>query len=274
MIFPRRGCVWEHVADHLDHLPRKSLINGLVHHRRMANDDDTAGTDEPGNGSKGRRDKTDGDGDNIKTSVQLRGGGAHGAELEIAAIKLADEEHAGDHKDDIEKQPPVGQQSVDAEHDEDDGVVAGEVAEVVVDAGLHVGKVLGLGQALDIEELGQRTQVREARGQRGRPDAVEAVSQLEARRQHVDRDLDAGGHCGGLVTKSDEEKRRGKRKRRRREEEKSGGGRSKGFYSGLVGSSGDDADADAGAGASVLFVRWASGGWMVGLGKGGRRVGY
>ena len=184
----------------------------------MANNDDETGTNKPGNSSKRRGDKTDGNSNNIETGVELRGGGAERADLEVAAVKLADDEHAGGNEDDIKQKPPVGQEGVDAKHDKDDGIVAGEVAEVVVDTRLHVTKVLWLGEALDVEELGDRAQVGEARGQRRRPDAVEAITQLEARGDHFDRDLDARGHGGRLGREERREKRREEEKREEKEE--------------------------------------------------------
>lgn len=190
----------------------------------MANDDDEAGTNEPGNSSKGRRDKTDGDGNDVETGVELRGGGAESADLEIAAVELANDKHARGDKDDVEQKPPVGQEGVDAQHDKDDGIVAGEVAEVVVDTRLHLAKVLRLGEALDVKELGDGAQVGEARGQRRRPDAVEAVAELEARGDHFDRDLDAGGHFGGLGG-GERLGREGKRKRKKGRKKREEGGR-------------------------------------------------
>ncbi|EPE05826.1 hypothetical protein F503_08357 [Ophiostoma piceae UAMH 11346] len=78
----------------------------------MANDDDEAGTDKPGNSSKGRGDKTDGNRNDVETGVELRGGGAERADLKIAAVKLADDEHAGGNEDNIEQKPPVGQEGL------------------------------------------------------------------------------------------------------------------------------------------------------------------
>lgn len=150
-----------------------------------------ARSNEPEQGRERRGNETDGDADNQETRPELRGGGPEGSNLEIAPVQLADAEHARHHKDDIKEEQPVGQQSVDAEHEEDDGIVAGEVAQVVVDARLHLAKVGGLGQALEVEELGDGPQVGEATAQRSGAQALEALSQVEAGRDEVEGDLDA-----------------------------------------------------------------------------------
>lgn len=185
MVFPIGAQIWELAADHLDRLPGKSLIDGLVHKRSMANDDQAAGANQPHDSEEGRREKTDRDGNDVQSRVQLRSGEAVLANLEITAVELADEPHAGNDEDDVEEQPRVGEQGVDAEHHEHDGIIAGEVAQVVVDAGLHLGKVLGLGEALEIEELGERAQVREAVSNRARTEVLETLAHVEARRQDV-----------------------------------------------------------------------------------------
>jgi hypothetical protein len=54
----------------------------------------------------------------------LRGGEAILANLEVLSVKLADCPHAHRDKDDIEEQDQVGEQGVDGEHNEDNGIVA------------------------------------------------------------------------------------------------------------------------------------------------------
>lgn len=106
--------------------------------------------------------------------------------MKVVALKLADAEHAADNEADNEEEEQVCEQAVDAEHDEDSGVVAGKVAKVVVDSALNLAKVGGLGDTLDIEELGDGPQVGEARGDRRRAQAVEAAGEVHAGRQGVD----------------------------------------------------------------------------------------
>lgn len=128
----------------------------------MANDDQAAGANQPHDSEEGRREKTDRDRNDVQSRVQLRSGEAVLANLKITAVELANEPHAGNDEDNVKEQPRVSEQGVDAEHHEHDSIVAGEVAQVIVDAGLHLGEVFGLGEALDIEELRERAQVREA----------------------------------------------------------------------------------------------------------------
>lgn len=191
MVFPIGAHVWELAADHLDRLPGKSLLQGLIHDGCVAKNDHTAGANEPHDGAEGRRNQADRDGNDVQTGVQLGGGEAGLADLEVLAVELADEKHAEDDEDDVEKKPGVGEQSIDAEHGKDHGIVAGEVTEVVVDTRLGFGEVLGLRQPLEVEELRDGPEVRESAGQGGRTDAVESVSQLETARQSVNGDLDA-----------------------------------------------------------------------------------
>lgn len=84
--------------------------------------------------------------------------------MQVIALELADTEHATNDKADDKEQKQVGEQAVNAEHGEYCGIVAGEIAQVVVHATLDLTKIGGLGDALHIEELGDGSQVGEARG--------------------------------------------------------------------------------------------------------------
>lgn len=196
MVFPTGAQIWELAADRLDRLPGKSLIDGLVHKSSVAENDHARSTDEPEQRREGRREQAHGNGDDEETGPQLGGGGAEGTDLEITAVKLADEEHACNDEDDVEQQQPVGEQRVDAEHEEDDAVVAREVGEVVVPSRLDLAKVARLGEALHVEELADGAQVGEPSGQAAGAHAVEAVLDVQAGRQGVDGNLDAS-HCVG-----------------------------------------------------------------------------
>lgn len=165
----------------------------------MAKDDNAAGADQPHDGAERRRDQTDRNRDDVQTSVELRGREASRADLEVLAVQLANDVHAEDNEDDVEQKPRVGEKGVDAEHHEDDGIVAGEVAQVVVDARLDFGEVLRLRHPLDIEELRDRAEVGKTAGHRGRAKATEPVSQVEPARQSVDRDREARHVEGRLV---------------------------------------------------------------------------
>lgn len=157
----------------------------------MTQNSDAAGTDEPEDGGEWRGNEAQRNGDADERGVELGGGGSEGADLEIRTLQLANSPHSSDDEEDDEQQREVGDQAVDGQHDENDGIVAGEVAEVVVDAALDLAKVLGLGDALDVEELGDGLEVGEARGQGLRAHALEAPREVEARGEGVERNADA-----------------------------------------------------------------------------------
>jgi hypothetical protein len=166
----------------------------------VTDDAHTRGTDEPESGAEGVGDDGEGNGDDEQSSVELRSGGAEVANLDIATLEFTDTKHATNNEENVEGQEPVCEQSVDAQHDEEDGIVAGEIAKVVVDAVLDLAKVLGLGDLLEVEELGDRLQVGEAGADGLRADTVKATLQIEARCDgidgKVDRHLDGVGEVG------------------------------------------------------------------------------
>ena len=88
--------------------------------------------------------------------------GTRETNIQISSLKLADAEHTTYDQDDDKQQEQVREQAVDAEHDEDDGIVAAEVRQVVVDSGLHIAEVSGLRESLEVEELRERLEVGEA----------------------------------------------------------------------------------------------------------------
>lgn len=156
----------------------------------MAENADARRTDKPESGTKGIGDDGKGNGDDEQSGVQLRSGGAEVANLDVATLELADTVHTTNDEEDVESQEPVCEQGVDAQHDEEDGIVAGEVAKVVVDAVLYFAKVLGLGDLLEVEELGDRLQVGEAGTDGLRADTVKATLQVESRRDGIDGKID------------------------------------------------------------------------------------
>lgn len=157
----------------------------------MAQDGDTRGADQPEDGAKRRGPQAERDRNDEEGSVELRGSSAPAGNLEVIAFELADAEHAADDEANDEEQQQVCEQAVDAEHDEDGGIVAGEVAEIVVDSALHLAEVGRLGDALDVEELGDGPQIGEARRDRRRAQAVKAAGQVHAGRQGVDGNVEA-----------------------------------------------------------------------------------
>lgn len=142
----------------------------------MAKNDHAAGTNQPHDGADGRRNQTHGNGDDIETRVELGGSNAGLTDLEVCAVESANQVHTSDNKDNIEQEPGVGKEGVDAKHYKDDSIVAGEVAKVVVDARLGLGEIGRLGHALDVEELRDRAEIREAVGHGGATKAREAIA--------------------------------------------------------------------------------------------------
>ena len=164
----------------------------------MTYDSDTGCANEPESRRKGRGPKSGRNCNDEERSVQLRGSSAPATELEIISLQLADSEHATDYEADDEEKPQVGDQAVDAEHDENGGIVARKVAQVVVDSALYLAKVGGLGNALEVEELGNWSQVGESRGDGGIAQAVEAPTEVHPGCQGIDGDAEAR-HDGGCV---------------------------------------------------------------------------
>ena len=189
MVFPIGAQIWELAADHLDRLPGKSLIDGLIHKRSVAEDDHAASTDQPQRRGQRRCDDSYRDRNAVQRRVELRGCEALLAELQVAAVEFANDIVPADNEHDVEEQIEVGEQRIDGEHDKHGRVVAGEVAQVVVDTRLHLAKVGRLRDALEVEELADGAEVGESRGDGSRPEAGEPVSQVKARRQSVQRDL-------------------------------------------------------------------------------------
>ncbi|KAB8337210.1 hypothetical protein FH972_021512 [Carpinus fangiana] len=114
------------------------------------------------------------------------------AHVQVSAAEFADAPHAGDDEDDVEQEPEVCDERVDGQHDEDDGIVAGEVGQVVVDSVLDLCKVLGLGHALEVEELADGLQVGEAGADGLVAQALEPVAEIQTRGQGIYGDVDAG----------------------------------------------------------------------------------
>ena len=163
----------------------------------MAEDGDTRGSNQPKKGTQGRCLEGKGHGNDEQGSVELGWGSAPAADLEIIALELADTVHSTDNKGDDEHQPQVCDQTVDAEHCEDDGIVAGEVRQVVVDPALGLAEVGGFRHALEIEEFANWSQVGKARGDGLRTQAFEAAGEVHPRGEGIDGN--ANPRHGGWV---------------------------------------------------------------------------
>ena len=142
----------------------------------MSNNANARCANQPQDSADRRRPDTKGNCNNQKTSVELRRSCAGESNIEVSALELADAEHAADDEDNDEEQEQVCKQAVNAEHDEEDGIVAAEVGQVVVDTGLNLAKVLRLRQALEVEKLADGLEVGEAAAESLRANALKAAA--------------------------------------------------------------------------------------------------
>lgn len=110
----------------------------------MTDNADTRGTDKPKSGAKGVGEDGKRHGDDNQTGVELRSSGAESTNLDITTLEFADTVHTTNDEENDESQEPVGDQGVDAQHNKENGIVAREVAKVVVDTVLDLAKVLRL----------------------------------------------------------------------------------------------------------------------------------
>lgn len=157
----------------------------------MAEDGDGRGANEPQDGRDGRGPQTQGNGDDEQGRVELARSSPSETNVQVGALQLANAVHAAGDENDDEEQDGVCEERVDGQHDEEDGIVGAEVAQVVVHARLDLAKVLRFANALDVEEFADGLEVGEARGQRGVANALEARAQIQARRQGVDGNAEA-----------------------------------------------------------------------------------
>ena len=162
----------------------------------MTQDSDTRGSDKPEHGGEGRSPQAEGDRNDEESCVELRGGSTPAAELEVVALELADTKHANNKEAYDEEQQQVGEKAVDAEHGKDGGVVAREVSQVEIDSALDFAEVGRLGDALNIEELGDGPQVGEPRGYGCVAQTVETAREVHPRRQGVDGNAEARHDVG------------------------------------------------------------------------------
>ena len=161
---------------HLDRFLRERCCYIFVHKRSMSNNANARCANQPQDSADWRSPDTERNGNNQKTSVKLRRSCAGESDIEVGALKLANTEHAADYEYNDEEQEQVCKQAVNAEHDEEHGIVAAEVGQVVVDASLDLAKVLRLRQALEVEELADGLEVGEAAAESLRADALKTAA--------------------------------------------------------------------------------------------------
>lgn len=163
----------------------------------MAKNGDAGGSDQPESSGERVCDYTNRDCYTQHGGVELSCGSTEETNIEIAALELADSPHATNYEDDVEEQKQVGEQSVDAEHDEKDGIIAGEIAEVVIDAVLDFAKVLRFRETLEVKKFANGFQIGKAAGDGLRADTVEAALQVQTRGNGVEWNIHpGGGECG------------------------------------------------------------------------------
>lgn len=153
----------------------------------MAKHRHTSGTNQPEHRGDRGGPNTQGNRNDEQTSVELRSVKTSETQFQITAFQFPNTVETTGDEDYDEEEQEVGQQAVDAEHDEDDGIVAGEVGQVVVHTTLNFTEVSGLGETLHVEEFGDRTEVGEPRTDGLSADAVEAIAEL--RGEGTDREL-------------------------------------------------------------------------------------
>lgn len=163
MVFPIGAYRKEFAADHLDRLLGKSILDRLFHKSGVTESSHASSTNQP----EGKRDRgcpeTERNSNDEQSRVELRGTCAKEADVEIATVEFANSVHTTGDQDNDKQKNGVCEETVDAQHEEDDKVVAGEVGEVVVDTALHFAKVGWLGDTLNVEELGDGLEVGETR---------------------------------------------------------------------------------------------------------------
>lgn len=128
----------------------------------MTQDGDSRSSNEPKSSRERVGNDCEWDGQNDESSIELCRGGTEETNIKVTTLELADTVHATDDKKNNKGKKPVGEQSIDTQHDKEDGIVASKVAQVVVDSVLDLTEVLRLGKSLQVEELGQWLQVGEA----------------------------------------------------------------------------------------------------------------
>lgn len=124
MVFPIGAHVWELAADHLDRLPGKSLIDGLIHKSSVTNNGDAAGTEQPENGAESWSNEAKNGNSDQQSSVALRRCSAESSNDEILSVQFAKKPQAGEKQNDVEQQEGAGDQGVDAENEETSSIVA------------------------------------------------------------------------------------------------------------------------------------------------------
>lgn len=164
MVFPHRAKRVELAADHLYRLLGKSRLDGLVHKCCVAEDADTRGANKPKCGSQRIGDEAERHSNADQSRVELGNGSTCETHIKIASFQFPNPIHPSNHQENNEEKEPVCEESVKSQHGEDHHIVAGEVAEVIVDSRLGFREVGRLGDSLEVEKLAEGFEVGESVG--------------------------------------------------------------------------------------------------------------
>lgn len=176
----------EHAVDHLNRLLGKSRLDRLVQKDRMSENSHCAGADEPEYSGEWRGDQEERDGDEEQPGIELTSRCSPVSNLEVLSAQSPDAVHSSDDEKDEEKQPPVCQQAVDAEHGKDSGIVGREVPKVVVDSALRFSNICRFRDSLEVEEFVEGAKVSEPRPYGLRAQVVKSSREIKARSQNFD----------------------------------------------------------------------------------------
>lgn len=94
----------------------------------MAQNGDTASSSEPEHGANWTGKYCQRDGNDGESAIELSGCSMDWTNIEVLAVQLANPPHSTDYENDDKQEGQVREQAVDEEHEEDNGIVAGEVA--------------------------------------------------------------------------------------------------------------------------------------------------
>lgn len=119
----------------------------------MTESSHASSTNQPEGKCDRRCPETERNSNDEQSRVELRGTCAKESDVKIATAEFANSVHTAGDQDNDEQKNGVREKTVDAQHEEDCEVVAGEVGEVVVDTALHFAKVRRFGDTLNVEEL-------------------------------------------------------------------------------------------------------------------------
>lgn len=94
----------------------------------MAQNGDTTSSSKPEHGANWTGKYCEWNGNDGESAIELSGCSVDWANIEVLTTKLANSPHSTNYEDNDKQEGQVREQAVDEEHEEDDGIVAGEIA--------------------------------------------------------------------------------------------------------------------------------------------------